>query len=197
MRIHAVFPEEEASAAKELKGIYKLRRKSSITGIIVVLVVLVVVFVSIRVAVGEEYFRLVTWDKIFTSVLSLGVAIIAYRQWIAARHEISIDKYYDRLDVANKRLELLYNGDEHKMDMHVFAQLDKLEYVLVKYSLGYMSSLLARRAVLDFKGYCEDTKFRSLACHWVKEAAYLAKTQEVVALICVAYTPPAVPNEVA
>jgi len=71
--------------------------------------------------------------QLFAPVLTLGAAIIAYRQWRAARYEVSIDKYYDRLESANRRLEAVQVDIPGKEDLHAFAELDKLEYVLVKY----------------------------------------------------------------
>ena len=125
------------------------------------------------------------WSQAFTAILSLGIAIIAYRQWRAARHEITIDKYNDRLEVANKRLEVLQTDKPTPEDMHVFAELDKLEYVIAKYEYGFMSPVLALRALNKFKGLCMDRRgFRGKAAHWVDTASYRDITRLVVKSVC-------------
>jgi hypothetical protein len=176
--------DQEVAVAKELRDKYGLRRKPTFA-IIWILLTLAGVSLLIWLIVDRFNLERVPWSQAFAAILSLGIAIVAYRQWIAARYEISIDKYYDRLDVANRRLELLYPDDaNHKKIMHVFAQLDKLEYVIIKYELGYISPLLARRAILDFTGHSKTPGFCALASRWVVEGSYLSKTQEIVLLIC-------------
>ena len=121
------------------------------------------------------------WSKAAQPIITIGIAFVAYKQWIAARHEISIDKYYDRLDVANKRLEELEGiGKVQKADMHLFTELDKLEYVIVKYELGYISPEIALRAVENFKAHCRESDFLDQARTKVKKAAYLEQTRTAV-----------------
>jgi len=119
--------------------------------------------------------------QLFGPILTLGAAIIAYRQWRAARYEVSIDKYYDRLESTNKRLEFVPIDMPGKEDLHAFAELDKLEYVLVKYEHRYISPLLAARALKNFQLLCQHRPgFIDLAFGWVHRAAYLERTREVV-----------------
>lgn len=170
-------------ARKQLEQQFDLFNTPQIFGIIKVL--LIVAFVSFITWLVVITFNLekVDWTQAFGSILSLGVAIEVYRQWIAARHEISIDKYYDRIDSVNERMEVL--PDANKELMHTFAELDKLEYVLVKYELGYIPPTLALRAILNFKGHCKDLKgFHGRASTWVNKAAYLYITKNVVNTIC-------------
>ena len=143
--------------------------------------------VSVVIGIIVRVFNLepVPWSQAFTAILSLGIAIIAYRQWRAARHEISIDKYYDRLETTNKRLEALQTDKPTPEDMHAFSELDKLEYVIVKYEYGYISAALALRALKNFKGLCMDrTGFREKALHWVIKASYREITRSVVRGVC-------------
>jgi hypothetical protein len=83
---------------------------------------------------------------------------VAFYQWRLARYEASLEKYYDRLDIANRRLNTLIeqawsNKPDPKefdvydnppkvgvslFDMWVFAELDNLEYVIQKYRRGYI-----------------------------------------------------------
>lgn len=116
-----------------------------------------------------------------TAAATLGALAFAYKQWRAAREEISLDKFYDRLDRANKTLNEcksareLMNPDWSREDsipsyehsMYIFMELDNLEYAVEKYSLGYMSSANAYRALSTFKSRCnKPSKFRDhvLAC---------------------------------
>src|SRR5688572_17956322 len=39
------------------------------------------------------------------AVTALGALLLGYQQWREARHEISMDKYYERLEIANDRRE--------------------------------------------------------------------------------------------
>jgi hypothetical protein len=122
----------------------------------------------------------------FTAILTLGVAAIAYQQWRASRHEISIDKYYDRLEEANKRLEPL--GYASKEKLHCYIELDKLEYVIVKYELGFISAKLMMRAIDNFQFHCLTTKnFQNLVIEIFNESAYLEETKivaQVVRTVC-------------
>lgn len=121
---------------------YEFSRKSSVVELAMILLFLpFIVWIIVDTLAPER----VPWSQAFTAILSLAVAI-AYRQWRGARHEISIDKYYDRMETANKRLEVLETDKPAAEDMHVFAELDKLEYVIVKYEYGYISPVLALRS---------------------------------------------------
>lgn len=165
---------------------YGLTRKSHI--IRVAKVVLFVLLCALLVGLVVYLFKLeeVSWVQAFSAMLSLGIAIVAYQQWLAARYEISTEKYYDRLDSANKRLEGI-EGTK-KEDMHAFVELDKLEYVIIKYNLGYISPDLALRALNNFRRLCDHRPgFKELALRWVKTAAYLDRTEKVVEAICASF----------
>lgn len=164
---------------------YKFNRKSVTLELLVILLVLAGVSVIISLVVTRFNLQTVPWSQAFTAILSLGIAIIAYRQWRAARHEISIDKYYDRLETANKRLEALDTDKPTPEDMHAFAELDKLEYVIVKYEYGYISPVLVLRALKNFHAFCTDRKgFRQRASSWVFKASYREITRRVVMTVC-------------
>lgn len=121
----------------------------------------------------------IDWSKLFGGLITLGLAVVACQQWIANRQETSIDKYYDRLEGANKRLAEI--PDVKPEDMYVFVELDKLEYVIIKYNLGYISPELAKRALENFLSICaRRDRFKDRASHHLEEAAYLEKTKRVV-----------------
>lgn len=175
---------EIVEAEEQLKQ-YKFNRKSTVLELLAILLVLTGVSVIVSITVTQCNLQQVPWSQAFTAILSLGIAIIAYRQWRAARHEISIDKYYDRLETANKRLEALETDKPTVEDMHAFAELDKLEYVIVKYEYGYISPVLALRALKNFHKFCTDRKgFREKASAWVYKASYREITRSVVTKVC-------------
>jgi hypothetical protein len=164
---------------------YGIKNHQPVVELIMILMILGVVSLVIWIVVDEFKLQPVPWSQAFGAVLSLGIAIIAYRQWRAARYEISIDKYYDRLESANKRLELLQTNKPSVEDMHAFAELDKLEYVIVKYEYGYISAGLMLRALKNFEGLCKDRpEFSQKAAHWVDRASYREVTRKLVRMIC-------------
>jgi len=116
--------------------------------------------------------------EVATAVLGLGAFLVAFQQWRAARKEATLEKYYERLDVANRRKEVL-DGVDH-FDMYVFAELDNLEYVIEKYKLGYISPEQAFRGLRAFRSRCEHPDFRERALRWVGRAGYMEDTEGVV-----------------
>lgn len=110
--------------------------------------------------------------------LTLGAFLFAYQQWREARFELSLEKFYDRLELANQRLEKLDTTD--RFDMYIFTELDNLEYVIQKYKLDYMSTAHALRAIQTFRSRCEHKQFREKALFWVEVAGYHPTTTEVV-----------------
>jgi hypothetical protein len=161
------------------------RKNSQVIEMFCVLLFLGFCSLVVYVIVVAFNFQRVPWSQAVTPALTLGFAMIAYRQWRATRYEISIDKYYDRLEVANKRLEALKLEGAELEDMHAFAELDKLEYVIVKYEYGYIPPILALRALNNFTQLCRDRReFKRKASHWVETASYLDVTRIVVGNVC-------------
>jgi hypothetical protein len=146
-----------------------------IANVLLLTVLLVIILLCINELVKNEILK---WENSLSSIITFFAVIIAYQQWKANKHETSIDKYYDRLDIANKRLEVL--PDVNKEDVYVFAELDKLEYVIMKYELGYISPHLALRGVKNFESLCKNrTGFKAKAEKWITNAAYLDVTKSV------------------
>lgn len=126
------------------------------------------------------------------SVFGVGAFLLAYQQWRAARYEASLDKYYDRLDVVNSRLEALPGVDSSAM--YVFVELDSLEYVIEKYKLGYISSEHAFRGLKTFRLHCHDLElprldrsrmqFKDIATRLIKVGGYHRTTAIVLDIVC-------------
>jgi hypothetical protein len=107
-------------------------------------------------------------DVIQILILILGF-VFGYVQWIMARYEASLDRFYDRLDVANRRLGTMVEQAWNRanpvdmagfdvyanpprvgvglFDMWVFAELDNLEYIIEKYKWGFITAAQACRAL--------------------------------------------------
>lgn len=163
---------------------YGFTRKSRFAELALVLGLLLLISAGLGIAVWLGYLAPVAWDDAIGTVLSIGIVLLAYRQWIAARYEISIDKYFDHLNTANAKMEVL--DDVSKVDMHVFAELDKFEYVIYKYELGYIPPELAFRALENFQELCRHrTTFIERASRIIDVSAYLPKTKQIIHKVCV------------
>ena len=138
-----------------------------------------------------------------TAIVAVSAFILGYQQWSAARNEIALDKYYERLEITNQRLDewpaarllgtwpiadgtqQLNEEELFHQTMYVYRELDNLEYAVVKYRLGYMSSETALRCLRTFRVRCQSSEFRdiSLKCIAVNEG-YEPATIEVVKAVC-------------
>jgi hypothetical protein len=133
-------------------------------------------------------------NEIVLAVWGLGVLLLAYQQWHENRYEISMDKYYERLDIANRTrreggsttFEMMRDSrpgsDEvnaNKMEF-LYTELDNLEYVAEKYYLGFMTPEQACRGLRTFQGRCLAEEFRNLARTRVEKGDYNGKTSEIV-----------------
>jgi hypothetical protein len=134
--------------------------------------ILIVLGISVQAGDLDRLF------KIAATVTALITFLLTYAQWRAARHEISLDKYYDRLHLANERfnahrLEELKNDEagkiSHLQTMFIFYQLDLLEYMLETLKLGYVHPVLAERTIRAFTAWCENEGTRASLTRWVGE----------------------------
>jgi hypothetical protein len=125
--------------------------------------VLVVAFVTALVRGAPE--------TVVGGLVALGAVLVGAQQFAAARNEVSLEKFYDRLQVTNDRLEeyratrefigLPYGWTQDRVDddqfhrrMYVFRELDNLEYSIAKYRIGFMSRDNAHRSLRTFTARC-------------------------------------------
>jgi hypothetical protein len=117
-------------------------------------------------------------SPIFTGLAALAAGatfIVSYFQWQLARHEISFDKFYEKLNITNQTINACglkeardHAGEiDHLRNMRVFAQLDTLEYVLGKYRLGFVEFDLVDRAIRTFRSDCDIPWFAEKVLHWI------------------------------
>ncbi len=135
------------------------------------------------------------------AVLVGGAAgIFTYQQWADSRREESLDRFYQRLGEVNSLYrewesardlvphfwEFAPGGDEtaHQKQLYVYLELDNLEYMLVRYELGFVSQELLMRALRTFASRMVSKDFRDLATDQVDGAGYVKDTGEVVTKVC-------------
>jgi hypothetical protein len=125
------------------------------------------------------------------------VSIFAYYQWNDVRRELSLDKFYDRLSLINERYYYWPHArdlvghfwpnppDEKTFQeaMYVYLELDNLEYIIMRYHLGFVSRPLLKRAVRTFSSRCQSSVFSSLARQLVNGAGYSSSTIHVVSAL--------------
>ena len=140
---------------------------------------------------------IVSWfiggKDIATIIFLICAFVIGYWQWREIRYESSLDKYYERLDLANTRLE--NRTGCNKDIMYVFMELDNLEYVIEKYERGYIEAKQAFRGLKTFYVHCRNINdlqdddgevkgFKEMALKWVHKAGYHQITKDVVENVC-------------
>lgn len=131
-----------------------------------------------------------------TALIAITVSTFGYLQWNDSRRELSLDRFYDRLRLVNERFyewnaarELVShywpNSDVESFQkaMYVYLELDNLEYIVLRYQLGFVSRTLLRRAVRTFSSRCESEAFSSLAIQLVQGAGYAVGTIKVVEVL--------------
>ncbi len=118
------------------------------------------------------------WNAtVVTALVALAALWVGYRQFIDIRNEISIDKFYERLKITNEKMDKWpgtrqfaspwcadgkkdkdifekENNESYQLQMYVFLELDNLEYALMKYRAGYMSTENMVRSVRTFRARC-------------------------------------------
>lgn len=166
-----------------------------------------IIVLAIGVGIALHLLTNLAGTDVAVAITALGTLMVGFVQWREARHENSMDKYYERLDFANRRREN-GKGVAYEMDralepeasepdrdrmMYVYAELDNLEYVAEKYRLGYMTARQACRGLRAFQRRCFNRDFRNLALKRVQSGDYNRGTARIVARICQEFD--AIPEE--
>lgn len=159
-----------------------------------------------------------TREWYLTAVLGLAVLVGGYFEWKSARQEASLDKFYERLCIANECNEKLGSverggrsrgscsepdsesfGDVKFGDLqiYVYRELDNLEYVLERYRRGYIDLTLAVRGLRTFRSRLEKPVFRRELARLgdlTANAGYSRLLQLVVARMTLCLPPVAAPQ---
>ena len=185
-------------AIKKILNKYGLKRKF-ISSISPWYFALLIIFISLIIGIFVHY-KVSKIDPANASILimTIGAFMLGLQQWRLNKHEISLEKFYDRLDIVNRRLDewtaarslvrqFWTEGDTeecYEKAMYVYVEIDNLEYVIEKYLKGYMETKDALRGVTTFKSRCVSEEFRKLVCKQVSLAGYKSTTIEIVHKIC-------------
>jgi hypothetical protein len=129
-------------------------------------------------------------------VVTMGLLIAGFWQWRGARQEISMDKYYERLDISNQWWKsspsvrnamsgFARDSEDPDMTMYVCLEIDNLEYVIEKYRIGYVDDEQACRGLKAFQVRCLNSpEFRAIARRRVHLGDYTPRTTNVVCKVC-------------
>ncbi|GCA77293.1 hypothetical protein MiTe_04146 [Microcystis aeruginosa NIES-2520] len=133
-------------------------------------------------------------DGLATIIVTVAAIAVAYQQWIEAKNEASLDKYYERLNITNQGFYRWDNVREmfpHFWDeegdipyervMYVYLELDNLEYVITKYQYSSMQPDIAFRSLVTFISRCQSKDFMKLAEKFVQRSiGYSVTTRAIV-----------------
>jgi hypothetical protein len=111
-------------------------------------------------------------EAVVAGGVALGAVLLGAQQFAASRNEVSLDKFYDRLQENNDKLEAYratrefiglpfghqdqgqFDDDDFQRRMYVFRELDNLEYSIAKYRIGFMSPENPQRSLRTFRSRC-------------------------------------------
>ncbi len=134
-------------------------------------------------------------------LVAAAAGVFTYQQWADSRREESLDRFYQRLGQVNARYaqwegaralvpsfwQFAEDDGKHpayEKQLYVYLELDNLEYMLVRYELGFVSKELLMRALRTFASRMVHKGFRDLAGDLVNGAGYSQLTGAVVNAIC-------------
>ena len=159
-------PNRDSCSEETLRTRYHLTQAAGWVGATPIVVIIAIAMIAIAAGVAVQLQWLPSgWlaglngAAVAGFVATVGGALVAYQQWRAAKYEAALDKFYDRLDIANRRRENLPQdgpGSIKPFDMYVYTELDNLEYTIEKYKLGYVTVAHMCRSLETFRVRCED-----------------------------------------
>jgi hypothetical protein len=174
--------------------------------------IFIIIVVAVAAGIGVNKLPIgLSGPDVTTAIIAVGAVILGYQQWNAARNEVSLDKFYERLEVTNQRLDewdaarslagpwprarSAQSRSEiefYHCAMYTYRELDNLEYAIAKYKLGFMSSEHALRSLRTFKARCiSSPEFRELALECVgTNWGYDPVTIKVVKKVCSEFDAP-------
>lgn len=127
---------------------------------------------------------------------TMGLLIAGLSQWRGARQEISMDKYYERLNISNQWWKsspsvqkamagFARDSEDPDMTMYVCLEIDNLEYVIEKYRIGHVDDEQACRGLRAFQVRClSSPEFRAIARRRVHIGDYTPRAASVVCKVC-------------
>lgn len=156
-------------------------------------------------AVHPVTYSLPNSAQLASALFTVAAIIFAYAQWLNARREASLDKFYERLSLINSRYHAWPEArmltkhfwyedhasvdpsspdaeTEFKKSNYVYLEYDNLEYMISRYQLGFVTEELLKRAIWTFVARCEVGEFATIAKRLAlkAEGGYNANTGKVV-----------------
>jgi hypothetical protein len=172
-------PREDRNAASELADLELEMHAAAAWRLgIVLLIGAIAVFFAIR---GANV-------QLIGGILGAGALAVAYIEWLLSRRESSMDRFYDRLVLANNYRRAITTPRKlgiSQAKLYVFSELDNLEYVIERYRFGYMSAALALRGIRTFESRLKDIEgFSGIVRELVTlESGYSRQTKIVVGVL--------------
>ena len=143
--------------------------------------------------IAERFWSPLSGKDAATFATTVVAFIVAFTQWSAARQETSLDKYYDRRDVANRRFKDWYTNKDSKRshedidhrlyDEYVIGELDLFSYSMKKYVLGYMKDDHAYDCLVAFKELFKWKMVHDSAWAALSRIHFDRRTREAVVII--------------
>ena len=176
LTVRTLAPRDDRQAARELERMQVTLHPLAAWRICIVAVVILIAMVAFFFGASPELIGV---------VVAAGVLLITYVEWMLGRRESSMDKFYERLEIANDHRNQIADVDMRMPDTerYIFTELDNLEYVIERYRFGFMSPTLALRGVntfasrLGIKGFEEQVvKLIDPRCGYQKHTCEVART---------------------
>ncbi len=145
--VRTLAPGDDRKAARDLEQMQVTLHPLAAWRICIVAIVILIAAVAFFFGASAELIGV---------VVAAGLLLVTYVEWMLGRRESSMDKFYERLEIANEhRNQIADVGMRIGMRMsdterYIFTELDNLEYVIERYRFGYMSPTLAIRGVRTF-----------------------------------------------
>jgi hypothetical protein len=144
-------------------------------------------------------YKLDDYTQLASMILAGGAFLVGLQQWKLSRAELAFDKFYERLDIVNHRLDEwpsarkmvnqfwgdIDGDEEYQKRMYVYVEIDNLEYATQKYKMRFMGVEDVYREVTLFQSRCVSEEFRSYALSQVDIAGYRKDTRDIVHRIIV------------
>ena len=169
------------------------------------LFILILAFVFFVGAIYQVYFfssasaaSLPNGAVIATALFAAIASVFAYLQWQDSRAESSYENFYQRLRIITEQYEAddgcAMNMVSHfwrapsgelkfRESLYVYLEVDNLEYVCGRYSLGYIRNDLFKRALRTFISRCVSAEFCTYALWLVRRAGHDGSTIKLVEYI--------------
>lgn len=185
--------QEEDNIKEELEALGIRRSKNIFINPWLTALMILALGLGLTVFLGRLY-KLDDYTQLASMILAGGAFLVGLQQWKLSRAELAFDKFYERLDIVNNRLDQWPAArnmvkqfwgeadidEEYQKRMYVYVEIDNLEYATQKYKMRFMVLDDVYREVTLFESRCVSEEFRCYASSQVDVAGYRQDTREIV-----------------